>query len=92
MNSQGIPAETFKKSEVNSESLREKLNNNTVKVLTIHAAKGLEAKNVIVVGAYWRPSDEESYRIAYVAATRAKDLLVWCQAPKKKKTAIVSWE
>jgi superfamily I DNA/RNA helicase len=92
LNSQGIPAETFKKSEVNSESLREKLNNNTVKVLTIHAAKGLEAKNVIVVGAYWRPSDEESYRIAYVAATRAKDLLIWCQSPKKRKPAVVSWE
>jgi superfamily I DNA/RNA helicase len=92
LNAQGIPAETFKKSEVNSDTLRQKLENDTVKVLTIHAAKGLEAKNVIVVGAYWRPTDAESYRIAYVAATRAKDLLVWCQAPKKKKTAIVSWE
>lgn len=92
LNGQGIPAETFKKSEVNSDTLRQKLENDTVKVLTIHAAKGLEAKNVIVVGAYWRPSDAESYRIAYVAATRAKDLLVWCQTPKKKKTAIISWE
>lgn len=92
LTAQGIPCETFKKSDLDSDSLRNKLNNDTVKVLTIHAAKGLEAKNVIVVGAFLRPKDEESYRIAYVAATRAKDLLVWCTLPKKRKPSIVSWE
>lgn len=92
LTAQGIPCETFKKSDLDSDSLRDKLNNDTVKVLTIHAAKGLEAKNVIVVGAFFRPGDDESYRIAYVAATRARDLLIWCTAPKKKKTTIVSWE
>lgn len=89
---QGVPCETFKKSDLDSDSLRDKLNNDTVKVLTIHAAKGLEAKNVIVVGAFFRPGDEESYRIAYVAATRARDLLIWCTAPKKRKAQITKWE
>lgn len=92
LTAQGIPCETFKKSDLDSDSLRDKLNNDTVKVLTIHAAKGLEAKNVIVVGAFFRLGDDESYRIAYVAATRARDLLIWCTAPKKKKVAITNWE
>lgn len=90
--SSGIPCETFKKSDLNRDSLKEKLNNNTVKILTIHAAKGLEAKNVIVVGVHLNIKDKESYRIAYVAATRAKDLLIWCTNKKPKKIKLTNWE
>lgn len=71
-----IPCDTFKRSELTNEELRQRMNENTVKVLTIHAAKGLEAKNVIAIGARFY-SDEER-RVSYVAATRARDRLYWC--------------
>jgi len=61
----------------------------TVKILTIHQAKGLENKCVAVVGAKYY--NEEERCISYVAATRAKDVLVWCN-PKKKEKKIKSWE
>lgn len=87
----GIPSETFKKSEFTSSELKKKMDENTVKVLTIHQAKGLENKCVAVVGAKYY--NEEERCIAYVAATRAKDLLVWCKAPqKKKKKFTYNWE
>jgi superfamily I DNA/RNA helicase len=63
---------------------------NTVKVLTIHTAKGLEANNVIVIGTRW--NDAEERRINYVAATRARDLLVWTRTPsRRKKPATTYW-
>lgn len=88
----GIPCETFKRSDMNNAEMAVALNNNTVKVLTIHAAKGLEAKNVIVVGAKYY-SDEEK-RISYVAATRAKNNLLWYKIGTKKTPTkkITSWE
>ena len=58
---------------------------NTVKVLTIHSAKGLEAKNVVVIGArFW---NEEEKRLSYVAATRARDLLIWMKTKPNRKKA-----
>ena len=48
----------------------------TVKVLTIHASKGLEQKKVIVVGGKTFREDER--KISYVAATRAEEELYWC--------------
>lgn len=87
----GIPCESFKKAELGYSGLKEKMKNNTVKVLTIHTSKGLEAKNVIVAGAQYYNGEER--RINYVAATRAKNLLVWCTQPKKKKKErMMSWE
>lgn len=87
----GIPCETFKRADMNNAEMAVTLNNNTVKVMTIHASKGLEAKNVIVVGAKFY-SDEEK-RISYVAATRAKHNLLWYKVPTKKQTKkISSWE
>ena len=84
-----IPYDTFKKAQLNSKGLEAKMKENTVKVLTIHTAKGLEAENVIVIGARWH--DAEECRINYVAATRAKNLLVWtikraARKPSKIKT------
>lgn len=78
-----IPCETFKKAELSNKGLKEKMENNTVKVLTIHTSKGLENKNVVACGMrYYNP---EERRVNYVAATRARKLLVWCSTPKKRK-------
>lgn len=82
----GIPATTFKKSELTRAEMQRMLNEDNVKVLTIHSAKGLEATNVIVWNFYCK--DDEDRRVAYVAATRAKDNLIWCKRkpiPKKRK-------
>lgn len=71
-----IPCTTFKKADLDLEELGERLKSNQVKVLTIHCSKGLEAQNVIAVGA--KMFNDEERRIAYVAATRAKNKLYWC--------------
>lgn len=86
----GFPVETFKRSGMSNAEMEISLNNNTIKVLTIHAAKGLEADNVIVLGAKFY-SDEER-RISYVAATRAKKKLFWYNIKPKKKKKDMSWE
>lgn len=79
----GVPCETFKRADFTSMSeLNKRLRANTVKVLTIHTSKGLEAENVVVQGA--RYFNDEERRISYVAATRAKKRLYWLNAPKKK--------
>ena len=75
----GIPCETFKKGNKRYEDLTNSLKNNTVKVLTIHSAKGLEAKNVIVIGA--NSFSPEEKRLSFVAATRAKEHLFWFKKP-----------
>ncbi len=88
-----IPCDTFKKADLTNEELNKKLEQNTVKVLTIHTSKGLENQNVVVVGA--RYFNREEYRVCYVAATRAKKLLVWMNEPYKIKnnikTKLISW-
>lgn len=96
----GIPCELFTREDMNNENLKTSLRNNTVKIMTIHAAKGLESKNVIVIGTkFW--CDEER-RISYVAATRAKETLYWLKENKvpfakkkqqtKNKIKMSSWE
>lgn len=83
INSQ-IPCCTFKKSDLTLEELNEKLNEDSVKILTIHASKGLENTNVYVNysrNQVLRPYDyknpeygfnDEEIRLYYVACTRAK--------------------
>lgn len=80
---EGIPAETFKKADNSLEDLAKKMNNDTVKVLTIHSAKGLEAEHVAVIGA--KNFNAEEKRLCYVAATRAKRDLIWYKAYKVQK-------
>ena len=77
-----IPFDTFKQGDLSKEDLIKKMSQDTVKVLTVHSAKGLEWNNVLALGmvAY---NSEEVY-VCYVAATRAKDKLVWMSAPKKQ--------
>lgn len=83
LKNEGVPYDTFKRSELTRSELNSRLQADTVKVLTIHAAKGLEAKYVIVIGARFYNIEEKC--ISYVAATRAKDLLVWTREPVKRK-------
>ena len=65
---------------------------NTIKILTVHSAKGLENKYVLSYNI--RAYNDEEARLCYVAATRAKDYLIWARMPKKKKTRTktFSWE
>lgn len=90
LESNKIPCTTFKKGNLTLEELNEKVDSNTVKVLTIHSAKGLENKNVMVYGA--KVFNEEERRICYVAATRAKENLIWLIEPKKKKKKMMEWD
>ena len=70
-----IPYNTFKQSEITHEQLNLIMKENKVKLLTIHSSKGLGFKNVIVYNPSWWMKD--AIHINYVAATRAKDLLIW---------------
>lgn len=79
----GIPCDSFRQGDLSKEDLNKKMEQNTVKVLTTHSAKGLEWENVIAVGmVFW---NKEERHVCYVAATRARDQLIWMSAPKKKK-------
>lgn len=78
-----IPCDTFRQGDLKVGEIYSRMEDNTVKVLTIHSAKGLEAKNVIVVGA--NPYNPEESRLCYVAATRAQDHLYWTVKPRFQK-------
>lgn len=80
-----IPNITFKKGDLDLDELATLMTSNRVKVLTIHSAKGLENKNVIVTGA--RLYNEEERKISYVAATRAENALYWCNTIAKRTKA-----
>lgn len=85
----GIPCETFKQGDLSREELIQKMQQNTVKVLTIHSAKGLEWDNVIVVGARMYNSEERN--VCYVAATRARDNLIWMSGNPKNNVKKYRW-
>ena len=84
-----VPCDTFKKAQLTNKGLKDKMKENTVKVLTIHTAKGLEANNVVVIGARWRDIEERC--INYVAATRARNLLVWTRPVSRRKPKTSYW-
>lgn len=79
----GIPTLTFKQGDVDQEELKNFLEADKVKVLTIHSSKGLSLRYVGVYGAWWGKAEE--HRLNYVAATRAMDGLFWMKEPSKKK-------
>lgn len=91
LNKMKIPNDTFKRSQITSEEFKKKMENDSVKVLTVHAAKGLEADNVIVIGVGKWSKKAEERRVAYVAATRAKKRLIWMKFAKKRNYN-QSWE
>lgn len=79
----GVPFDTFKQGALTRDELMEKMAANTVKVLTIHSAKGLEWDNVVVIGL--ESYSEEEFNVAYVGCTRAKDFLMVMPKPTKRK-------
>ena len=78
----GIPYVSFKRGDTDLVEMNSMLRDNRVKILTVHAMKGLEGKNVIAIGA--RLYNDEERRIAYVAATRAESSLYWCPSIAKR--------
>lgn len=79
-----IPTITFKQGKMTKAQLENAMKDNVVKVLTRHSAKGLEFPYVIVYNPSWWGGDEAK-RVNYVAATRARDILLWLE-PKKTPT------
>lgn len=76
-----IPFTTFKRSELDLAKMRERLEENNVKLLTVHSSKGLESKNVLLYGNF--PVRQKSYlinsderKVMYVGCTRAIDKLI----------------
>ena len=73
----------------------ENFTNDRVRILTVHSSKGLEAKNVIIIGCddgifpsvFCQTSKqiEEERRLFYVAMTRAKDNLYLVHAKRRTK-------
>ena len=90
----GIPCDTFKQGDLSKDELSEKMKADTVKVLTGHSGKGLEARFVAVYDA--RMWNEEEVCISYVMATRARDRLIWFTKPvvkkKLRRNSMTSWE
>lgn len=78
-----IPNVIVKRGDLDLEAMGDLLNQNRVKIMTIHSAKGLEFDNVVVVGA--KSFSLEERRISYVAATRAKKSLYWCKSIRTYK-------
>lgn len=88
----GVPYDTFKRAQLDNKELNQKMKENTIKVLTIHTAKGLEANNVIVIGAKFFNLEERC--ISYVAATRARNNLYWTKMPYRMQPTqkTINWE
>ena len=89
---EGIPTDTFKQADLTNSQIEKKMQENTLKILTVHSAKGLEAPYVLSYNI--RAYNDEEARLCYVSATRARDYLIWAKMPpkKKKKKQIVNWE
>ena len=87
-----IPVDTFKQAELTNSEIETKMKEDTVKILTVHSAKGLAAPYVLSYNI--RAYNDDEARLCYVAATRAKDYLIWAKTPSKKKAKkkIVNWE
>ena len=87
-----IPIDTFRQADMTNSQIEERMKENTVKILTVHSAKGLESPCVLAYNI--RAYNDEEARVCYVAATRARDLLIWAKMPpkRKKKSRIVNWE
>lgn len=93
LKAKGIPCDTFRKGEAGYEDIQQRMKENTVKILTVHSAKGLENDYVAVYGLALGKDKDERF-VAYVAATRAKKRLIWSYAgaDRKKKKTVTNWE
>lgn len=74
-----IPYATFKQGSITKAQLNKLMSENTVKLLTIHSAKGLEWDNVVVYDTshFMLKAAWFAAALRYVAATRAKSRLYW---------------
>lgn len=78
--SEGIPCDTFKREGMSLSELNNMMNRNSVKVLTVHTSKGLEANTVYLYGRFpvicpHYLLNEEERKVMYVGVTRAKEHL-----------------
>ena len=78
--SEGIPCDTFKREGMSLTELNNMMNRNSVKVLTVHTSKGLEANTVYLYGNFpvhcpHYLKNEEERKVMYVGVTRAKEHL-----------------
>ena len=76
LNSIKIPNVIVKRGDLDLAAMGHLLEQNKVKIMTIHSAKGLEFPYVVTIGA--KTFNQEERRICYVAATRAMKSLYWC--------------
>ena len=81
LNNLGIPSVTFRREGLTLDKLRNNMNKNAIKVLTVHTSKGLESKNVILYGKFpiYSPpylKDTDERKIMYVGCTRAENRLI----------------
>lgn len=87
-----IPTDTFKQAELSNSQIQDRLKEDSIKILTVHSAKGMENKCVLSFNI--RAYKDEEARLCYVSATRAKDFLIWAKMPpkKKRKDRVINWE
>lgn len=76
-----IPYMGFKRAGMSFDKMNELMQENTVKLLTVHVSKGLENKNVILYGKFpvKQPSffkNEDERKVMYVGVTRAEQKLI----------------
>lgn len=78
---ENIPCISFKRGELSLDEMRKKIAEDKIKLLTIHTAKGLESKNVLMWGNF--PIEEKPYlknndelKVRYVGITRAMENLI----------------
>lgn len=86
-----IPHSCFKKHSTTPAQITRIMRSNTVKLLTIHTAKGLECKNVILYGYFPTKGNgynDEERKAMYVGVTRAKHNLVVLHNPNNKRNRI----
>lgn len=91
-NKEGVLTDTFKQADLTNAEIEQKLREDSIKVLTAHSAKGMQAPCILSYNI--RAYNDNEARLCYVAATRARDFLLWAKMPskKKKKSKVVNWE
>ena len=91
-----VPYVTFRQSEKTNAEIKALMEQDVVKLLTIHSSKGLESKRVILFENYqgnprWSQDErDEAKRLRYVGITRAKDELILVKQPSKRKSSAKS--
>ena len=80
LRARNIPTVTFKNSEISKAEKDAALEQNAVKLLTIHMAKGLESKNVAMYGSFpvnpTAHTKSDEIKILYVGITRTEEQLL----------------